>query len=271
MSLLTFYKSRETIEAGVDEVARGCLFGPVFAAAVILSPDVPLHKWLNDSKKVTKKRRAEVRKWVEEKALAWSVAHVDNTVIDKINIRKSSLLAMELAVRHLKMEPEFLVVDGNYFHGTESFKDLDCHVDNIEEEKKIVNIPHVTVVGGDAIYASIAAASIIAKEHHDEYIREMVRVDNSLQEKYDLEKNVGYGTPRHIKGLVTHGPCSFHRTSFLKRILAETIYHIDPPRLLYRDEDDTSMSTGDQCVVREANNALPSSNLSAARSQPKVP
>src|SRR5690348_7771215 len=115
--LLTIYEEEghlPVLQAGVDEVARGCLFGPVYAAAVILDPAVPLHKWLNDSKKVTKKRRAVVRDWIEETAIAWSVACVDNDAIDTINIRNAVMQAMNCAISRLKVAPGLLLIDGDY-------------------------------------------------------------------------------------------------------------------------------------------------------------
>ena len=199
------------LEAGVDEVARGCLFGPVYAGAVILNPDVPLHKWLNDSKRVSKKRRAVVREWIEETALAWGVAFVDNDDIDRINIRNAAMEAMNLAIEKLKIKPTFLLVDGNYFQPGLYSK----------------NIPFLTVIAGDAKYGNIAAASILAKEHHDEHIQRMILQDATLHEKYDIGKNVGYGTAKHIAGLKTNGSTRLHRQSFLKRILPVKVDLLD--------------------------------------------
>lgn len=204
IQLATRYKVDEhLLEAGVDEVARGCLFGPVYAGAVILNPDIPVHPWLNDSKRVTKLRRAQVRKWIEETAIAWSVGHVHARTIDRINIRNAAMMAMNDAIEKLKIRPDLLLVDGDYFLPSAGNR----------------GIAHVTIVAGDAKYANIAAASILAKEHHDEYIRKMIADDESLNDKYELGKNVGYGTKKHIDGLRQHGKHDHHRVSFLGRIL----------------------------------------------------
>jgi ribonuclease HII len=196
--------SSTSLQAGIDEVARGCLFGPVYSAAVILNPNVPLHEWLYDSKKVTPKRRSVVRRWIEETALAWSVSSVDNVTIDRIRIGNATMKAMNEAVKGLSVVPEMLLVDGDYFRADEGVSD----------------IPHVTLVGGDATFANIAAASILAKEHHDEYIRSLIAEDPSLHIRYDLSNNVGYGTPRHIQGIKTYGPTPQHRKSFLRNIVS---------------------------------------------------
>jgi|SRR6478609_3577526 len=210
---------KKDLQAGVDEVARGCLFGPVYAAAVILNPNEPLHEWLNDSKKVTKKRRAVVRQWIEKTAVAWAVASVQNDVIDEINIRNAAMKAMNVAIDNLTTRPNFLLIDGDYFEAQESISD----------------IPFVTIVQGDAKYANIAAASILAKEHHDQFIREMISKDPDLHIQYDVGNNVGYGTKRHIEGLKTHGASIHHRKSFLKRILPKTNTAL---KLLFEDSDE---------------------------------
>lgn len=209
------------IEAGVDEVARGPLFGPVFAAAVILDKNIPLHKWLNDSKKVTRLRRKEVRKWIEENSVAFSVAHISNDLIDEINIRNCAYLAMELAIRNLSVKPERILVDGDYFPGTVNFGKYDEKITTFVPERLDKDIEHFTVVGGDAIYANIAAASILAKEYHDDYIKSLILADPTLDLRYSLQSNMGYGTAKHILGLKTHGVTPFHRKSFLTRILPE--------------------------------------------------
>lgn len=190
-------------EAGVDEVARGCLFGPVYAAAVILNPSVPLHEWLNDSKLVTPKRRAVVREWIETTALAWSVASVSNVDIDQRGIGVATMEAMNSAISSLTLRPDVLLVDGPYFSA----------------ERALQEIHHVTIVGGDGKYASIAAASILAKEHHDEFIRKMIIGSPELHERYDVGNNVGYHSKRHAEGLRKHGVSKYHRLSFLTKLL----------------------------------------------------
>lgn len=224
-----------TVEAGVDEVARGPLFGPVYAAAVVLNKEEPLHKYLNDSKKVTKKRRKEVRDWIEKTAIAYGVASVSSAVIDKINIRNAAQLAMELAIRELssKVRPTRILVDGDYFAGTNAFGKYDILLQN-ETNKENFTLPplvtgdeegngieHHTVVGGDAIFANIAAASILAKEYHDDYIKAMVLADPTLHERYEINSNMGYGTAKHISGLKQHGATEHHRRTFLTRILPQ--------------------------------------------------
>ncbi len=231
------------LEAGVDEVARGCLFGPVFAGAVILNKNIPVHPWLNDSKKVTKKRRAVVRKWIEENAICWAVAHVNNDNIDKLNIRQCALAAMEIAIRKLSRLPDLLLVDGDYFHGCQNFGKHDeiLQVPVNLNQSLPMNVPYQTVVGGDAIYASIAAASILAKEHHDEMIQKMIVEDPSLNERYHLGTNVGYGTAQHITGLKEFGPTSLHRMSFLGKILTGTKFSpapVMPIDLLKSDQEE---------------------------------
>jgi len=222
------FDKNSKLEAGVDEVARGCLFGPVYAAAVILNPEVTLHPWLNDSKRTTRKRRAIVRQWVEENAIAWAVASVDNKTVDIINIRNAAMEAMNMAIGLLKVRPQLVLVDGNYFAPTEINKD----------------IPHATIVGGDATYASIAAASVLAKEHHDEYIRSLLKDHPDWDDLYDLSNNVGYGAPKHIHGIKEVGTTEFHRQSFLHKILAKPL---NPLFLLKDDSDegDENESDGD--------------------------
>ena len=147
MALLPFHQA-ELLEAGCDEAGRGCLAGPVFAAAVILPPDF-YHPWLNDSKQVSEKQRDALREIIEKESLAWAVAEVSAAEIDQINILKSSLLAMHRALDQLRTRPQFILVDGNRFH-------------------PYPHTPHLCVVKGDGKYASIAAASVLAKTHRDE-------------------------------------------------------------------------------------------------------
>ena len=227
--------------AGLDEVARGCLFGPVYAAAVILDPNIPVHEWLNDSKKVTKKRRAVVRQWIEENAVAWSVASCSNEIIDKINIRNAAYLAMEKALRNLKQVPEHIMVDGDYFPPLKSFGKYDDEWES-DIPKEISDLPATctTVVGGDAIYACIAAASILAKEHHDEFIRKLIADDPSLEEKFHLSSNVGYGTAKHIAGIKEFSPSLLHRQSFLGKILNRPKPLSNRKRILFLNDKSSS-------------------------------
>lgn len=220
-SLLSFFDENNKLEAGVDEVARGTLFGPVFAASVILDKNKPIHAWLNDSKKVSRKKRAVVRQWIEENAISWAVSFVDNSVIDKINIRNSSMLAMEMSLQNLSVIPDFILIDGNYFPGTASFGKWKNYVTDYKQnhDLTVLDISFKTIVTGDSIFASIAAASILAKEHHDDYIKDLVKKNPLLDTCYDLGNNMGYGTPKHISGLKNHGKTVFHRETFLGKIL----------------------------------------------------
>ena len=177
-------------EAGCDEAGRGCLAGPVFAAAVILPIDFsdPL---LNDSKKLNEKERYALREMIEEKALAWAVRSVDQVEIDSINILNASIKAMHLAIEQLKISPKFIIVDGNRF-------------------KPVENIPHKTIVKGDGKYASIAAASILAKTHRDDF---MLAAHKEFPQ-YNWKKNKGYPTADHRRAIQQFGRCALHRVSF---------------------------------------------------------
>ena len=180
----------ELREAGCDEAGRGCLAGSVFAAAVILPPDFH-HPWLNDSKQMTERRRNELRSIIEREALAWSVMEVSAERIDKINILNASIEGMNLAIKDLSLAPKFLVIDGNRFH-----TDLD--------------IPYRTIVKGDGKYANIAAASVLAKTHRDEY---MMQLDAEYP-MYGWAKNKGYPTREHRLAIREHGLTPYHRLSF---------------------------------------------------------
>lgn len=178
------------LEAGCDEAGRGCLAGPVFAAAVIL-PDHFSNALLNDSKQLSEKQRARLRPLIEHEALAWAVASVDNHEIDKINILNASILAMHKALALLSVCPEHILVDGNRF-------------------KKYGDIPHLCVVKGDGKYMSIAAASILAKTHRDEYMENLHREFPV----YNWQKNKGYPTKEHRQGIAENGITDYHRSSF---------------------------------------------------------
>lgn len=180
----------EGIEAGVDEAGRGCLAGPVCAAAVILPRDFS-DPWLCDSKLLTAKRREAMRGRIEREAIAWHVTMVPPRVIDAINILQASVLAMQLALDALPASPDLLLVDGNYFH-TDS------------------GIRYETIVHGDALYACIAAASILAKTHRDEF---MLQLDREYP-GYDWGCNKGYPTAKHRKAVHQLGLTPWHRLSF---------------------------------------------------------
>lgn len=177
-------------EAGCDEAGRGCLAGPVFAGAVILPPDFS-NPLLNDSKKLSEKTRYALREVILKEALDWSVARIDAPEIDKINILNASFWAMHLALDALNTPPAFILVDGNRF-------------------KPYREIPHATIIKGDGIYASIAAASILAKTFRDDYMLEQ----HDQFPHYNWKKNKGYGTADHRKAIKLNGNCHLHRMSF---------------------------------------------------------
>jgi ribonuclease HII len=180
----------EKTEAGCDEAGRGCLAGPVYAAAVIF-PKNYRNKALNDSKKLSEKDRLSLRKVIEEDALAWAVASVDNTEIDAINILNASFLAMHRAVSKLSIKPELLLIDGNRF-------------------KPYPDIPHHCIIEGDAKFLSIAGASILAKTYRDDFMLEA----SKKYACYDWQSNKGYPTFKHREGIRMNGPCPLHRMSF---------------------------------------------------------
>ena len=183
------------LEAGCDEAGRGCLAGPVYAAAVILPPRVRL-PLLDDSKKLTLDTRNMLRKKIEEKALAWAVASCSEREIEKFNILNCSILAMQRAVQKLATRPEHLLIDGN------RFKPFDFY-------------SYTTIVKGDAKYKSIAAASILAKTHRDEY---MVKLSEKHPE-FGFEKHKGYGTQKHVEAIQELGYLDCHRKTFqLKKL-----------------------------------------------------
>ena len=181
---------RETIEAGCDEAGRGCLAGSVCAAAVILPPDFS-HPLLNDSKQMTERRRDMLREIIEREAVAWAVSEVTAERIDKINILNASIEAMNAAVARLSVVPGFLVIDGNRFNTASQ-------------------IPFRCIVKGDGRYADIAAASVLAKTHRDEYMR---RLDRE-HPVYGWSKNKGYPTRDHRLAIRRHGLSPYHRLTF---------------------------------------------------------
>ncbi|HLP03798.1 MAG TPA: ribonuclease HII [Paludibacter sp.] len=182
--------SKYQLECGCDEAGRGCLAGPVVAAAVIL-PAGFCCPVLNDSKQLTEKERDELRPLIESQALAWAVATVDNREIDEINILNASILAMHRAIDSLSIRPEFIIVDGNKF-------------------KPYHDIHHQTIVQGDSKYLSIAAASVLAKTHRDEM---MLKLHHEFPH-YDWLNNKAYPTPKHRSGIRKHGVTPYHRMSY---------------------------------------------------------
>ncbi len=190
MNKLAKYYKKGVFEAGCDEAGRGCLAGPVYAAAVILpkSINIPL---LNDSKKLSEKKRYELRSEIEKKAIAWAVGIVDNIEIDEINILNASFLAMHRAIEKLEQIPEHLIIDGNRF-------------------KPYPEISHDCIVKGDGKYLSIAAASILAKTYRDDF---MFKIHEEFPQ-YCWDRSKGYPTKAHRAAIEKYGPTKYHRMSF---------------------------------------------------------
>ncbi len=194
------YLDPDRIEAGCDEAGRGPLAGPVFAAAVILPKDFH-HPLLNDSKKMTEKARETLRPIIEREALAWAVEAVSAEEIDTINILNASITGMQRAVRRLKMKPDFLLIDGNKFRPFDGYG-------------------YQCIVKGDAKFASIAAASVLAKTYRDEYMRNLA----AEHPQYGWERNMGYPTKEHIQAIIEHGYTPHHRKSFHLKQLEPTLF-----------------------------------------------
>lgn len=194
--LLSFYKKNQ-IEAGCDEAGRGCLAGPVFAAAVILPTNFE-HELLNDSKKLTEKQRYLLRDVIESEALAWAVEAVSNEEIDEVNILNASFLAMNRAVQKLKIKPGHLLIDGNRF-------------------RPKTKIPFTCMIKGDGRFFSIAAASVLAKTYRDDFMQNI----HAEFPVYDWNRNKGYPTKKHRDAIRKHGITSYHRKSF--RLLDEQL------------------------------------------------
>lgn len=188
--MLLPYFQEELLEAGCDEAGRGCLAGPVYAAAVILPRDFH-HPLLNDSKQLTEDQRYELRPLIEEVAIAFAVASLDNKKVDKYNIYRAAMRSMHMAVEKLAVKPELLLIDGNRF-------------------PKYKRVPHKCIVGGDGKYASIAAASILAKTYRDDFMKQL----HNKYKRYNWAANKGYATKEHQEALLKYGPCRYHRQSF---------------------------------------------------------
>ncbi|MBL4709398.1 MAG: ribonuclease HII [Flavobacteriales bacterium] len=195
MSLKIFFEKGK-IEVGCDEAGRGCYAGPVYAAAVILDPK-KRNATLNDSRKISKKTRDEQRIWIEKNAIDWAVGIVSAKEIDEINILNASFLAMHRAIEQLTANFDHLLIDGNRFNA-------------------YANKQHHCIIKGDSKFKNIAAASILAKTHRDEYMQK-IAIDFP---QYDWQNNQGYGTLKHRKALVEHGICEHHRKSY--RLFSES-------------------------------------------------
>ena len=197
------YLNEDVLEAGCDEAGRGPLAGPVFAAAVILPADFH-HPLLNDSKKMTAAHRDKVREVIEREAVSWAVEAVSPAEIDELNILWASVTGMQRAVLRLDPKPEFLLIDGNKFRPFDQYGRADYR----------------TVVKGDATFASIAAASVLAKTWRDEYMKKIA----SEYPMYGWERNMGYPTPEHIAAIREYGYTPYHRMSFHPRELEPTLF-----------------------------------------------
>jgi len=194
------FLNEDLIEAGCDEAGRGPLAGPVFAAAVILPKDFH-HPLLNDSKQMSEKAREELRSVIEKEAVSYAVERVDAEEIDLINILAASITGMQRAVRRLSTKPEFLLIDGNKFKPFDGYR-------------------YKTVVHGDATYASIAAASVLAKTYRDDFMRELAKE----HPQYGWDRNFGYPTKEHIEAIRQFGYTPYHRKSFHVKELEPTLF-----------------------------------------------
>ena len=196
MELLKKFNKPDVIEGGIDEAGRGPLLGRVYAAVVIWPIELENHN-IKDSKKISAKKRKVLKTWIEKNVKDYGIGYADENEIDDLNILEATYLAMDRAINNLKNKPEHLIIDGNRF-------------------KTKLDIPFDCVVKGDNTYYSIAAASILAKEYHDEYIENLCNSNQHLDKYYNLTSNKGYGTKAHLKGLNKHGISSFHRKTFIK-------------------------------------------------------
>ena len=197
---LLSYRHEGMVEAGCDEAGRGPLAGPVFAAAVILPQDF-YHPLLDDSKKMSLKAREELRPIIEREAVAWAVEEVSTEERDSLNILWASVTGMQRAVRKLGVKPDFLLIDGNRFRPFDGY-------------------PYETIVHGDATYACIAAASVLAKTYRDEHMRSLAK----LYPEYGWERNMGYPTPEHLEAIRRYGYTPEHRKSFHPKQLEPTLF-----------------------------------------------
>ena len=205
-TLSLFEASQYLFVAGVDEVGRGCLAGPVFAAAVILDPTRPI-AGLRDSKKLSEAHRQQLSVCIKEQALCWAIGSASNEEIDRINILNASFAAMSRAVEKLSIKPQLLLIDGNRFRSN-------------------LNIPYQCIVKGDATFTSIAAASVLAKTYRDEY---MMRIADEYP-VYNWKQNKGYPTREHREAVLRHGLSPYHRVSFNHSFKQLELFPLDPPK-----------------------------------------
>ena len=205
------------LECGTDEAGRGCLAGPVTAAAILLPNNFELHL-LNDSKQLSEKIREKLKPEIEAKAISFTVTHIFPNEIDEINILNASMKAMQESILHLKPIPEYIIVDGNRpLNGKLGMKQKTGKIFTNEEIKILKSIPSTSIIKGDSKYLSIAAASVLAKTYRDEY---MDKIHEEFP-MYNWKKNKGYPTKEHREAIKKHGPCKYHRMSF--RLLPEQL------------------------------------------------
>lgn len=206
---VSYTNDNDCVEIGVDEVGRGPMFGRVYTAAVILPKDSSFeHSRMKDSKKFhSKKKIKEVSDYIKQNAIAWNIKWEDEKIIDHINIRNATHSAMHKAIKDIYKEgiDTLLLVDGNDFKPFVFFN---------HNNESLQQVPHVTIEGGDNKYTAIAAASILAKVARDEYIQDLCKEHPLLVERYDIENNKGYGTKKHMEGIMKFGITEWHRKSF---------------------------------------------------------
>ena len=209
--------SNLVLECGTDEAGRGCLAGPVTAAAILLPTEFEL-TLLNDSKQLSEKIREKLKPIIETTAVSFSVTHIHNTEIDEINILNASMKAMQECTLKLNPTPEFIIVDGNRpLNGKLGMKQKTGKIFTSDEIELLKSIPNTSIIKGDSKYLSIAAASVLAKTYRDEYM-------NKIHEEfpmYNWKKNKGYPTKDHREAIKKYGPCKYHRMSF--RLLPEQL------------------------------------------------
>ena len=235
IQLLKFH-TPDCMEIGIDEVARGCLAGRVYAAAVIWDTRIqhPLISEIKDSKLLTSVKRTELRQYIEQNAIAWSIGWIDETIIDQVNIRNATFMAMHQALQNIQMTYpnltiDHILVDGNAFQSYQ-------------------NIPHTCVVKGDNTYLSIACASILAKTHRDEYLASLARTYPDLH-KYGWHKNNAYGTRDHLDAIRTYGMSQFHRKTFGICKLAPVV--IVEPNLTFITHDTVAQAANSSSDEKE--------------------
>ncbi len=209
--------SNLTLECGTDEAGRGCLAGPVTAAAILL-PNNFEHKLLNDSKQLSEKKRLELRPLIEQTAISFAFTHIYNEEIDEINILNASMKAMQESILKLSTTPEYIIIDGNRpLNGKLGMKQKTGKIFTPTEIELLKSIPNTSIVKGDSKFLSIAAASILAKTYRDEYM-DIIHEEFPM---YNWNKNKGYPTKDHREAIKKYGPCKYHRMSF--RLLPEQL------------------------------------------------